>query len=327
MSRLRALLSSSPVLIAALLSFCVASASAQGDVDHGKTLYNTWCAGCHGADPRQSQPHLAANNPKVLQDAMELVSQMNFLKTVLSPVDVADVTSYIGSVANTGVPVLNPTPASVDFSYQTVGEPSAPMTLLLTNLGSVVLNISAVTVSPADFSVTGTCIGKRNPSSTCALSVVLVAGAAGSLAGQVSVTFAESSVPLLVPVLGAGKLPDNTPLPIVVEYYNPELDNYFITADANEQVFVDSGAVGRWLRTGNEFRSGGETQVCRFYGNEAVNAANGRVYGPNSHFYTAAQSECDGLKAAYTATAPSWKFESLDFSTTRLGGSACATGT
>lgn len=323
----RQLIHSAMAMVVALHSILASDASAQGNVDHGKSLYNTWCAGCHGADPRQSQPHLAANNPKVLQDAMDLVSQMNFLRTVLTPADISDVASYIGSVATTGVPVLNPTPASVDFSYQTIGVASAPLTLLLTNLGSVPLNIIALAVKPADFSVTGNCMGRRNPSSTCSLSIVLNPAAAGSIAGQVAVTFAESSVPLMVPVLGAGVLAENTPRPIVVEYYNPDLDNYFITADAGEQAFVDSGAVGRWLRTGNAFRSGGPTRVCRFYGNETTNPATGGMYGPNSHFYTAGPGECDGLKAAYTTAAPSWKFESLDFSTTQLGGSACLAGT
>jgi cytochrome c553 len=313
---------------AALLCTGAFSAFAQdADVDHGKLVYNTWCAGCHGADPRQSQPHLAANKPEVLRDAMDLVSQMNFLKTVLSGTDIDDVAAYIGSVAATGVPVLNPTPQSVDFSYQTVGVPSAPQTLLLTNLGSVPLNITAITATPADFTVSGNCIGHRNPSSTCALSIVLNPGAAGSIAGQVAIAFLESPAPITVPLLGAGVLSDSTPLPIVVEYYDPDLDNYFITADAGEQAFVDSGAVGRWLRTGNAFRSGGTTLVCRFYGNEATNPATGKIYGPNSHFYTAGQSECDGLKAAYNAGAPSWKFESLDFGTEQLAGAACAAGT
>jgi hypothetical protein len=175
--------------------------------------------------------------------------------------------------------------------------------------------------------VSGGCIGQRNPSSTCALSIVLDPSAAGALAGQLEVKFSESPTPMTVPLLGAGVLPAGTPLPIVVEYYNPDLDNYFITADAGEQAFVDSGAVGRWQRTGNAFRSGGATQVCRFYGNEATNPATGKIYGPNSHFYTASQPECDGLKSAYTAGAPSWKFEALDFNTSQLAGPACAPGT
>lgn len=313
---------------AALLCALACSLSAQGtDIDHGKLVYNTWCAGCHGADPRQSQPHLAANKPEVLKDAMELVSQMNFLKTVLTSSDIGDVTAYIGSVVTTGVAILNPTPGSVDFSYQIVGVPSTTQTLLLTNLGSVALNITAITATPADFSVSGNCVGHRNPSSTCALSIVLNPGAAGSIVGQVAVTFSESPTPMTVPLLGAGVLSESTALPIVVEYYNPDLDNYFITADTGEQAFVDSGAVGRWLRTGNAFRSDGATLVCRFYGNEATNPATGRIYGPNSHFYTADQSECDELRSAYVASAPSWKFESLDFSTARLAGAACAPGT
>jgi cytochrome c553 len=313
---------------AAVLGAMAGGASAQvGDVNRGKLVYNTWCAGCHGADPRQAQPHLAANDPKVLQDAIGQVTEMGFLKSTLTSTDIEDVTAYIGSVAATGVPVLNPTPPSVDFSYQTVGVASAPQTLLLTNLGSVVLNLTAISVTPADFTLSGNCLGRRNPSSTCALSIVLNPGTAGSVAGQVNVTFAESPTPLSVPVLGAGVLPDSTPLPIIVEYYNPGLDNYFITADAGEQAFVDSGAVGQWLRTGNAYRSGGATQVCRFYGNETTNPATGSIYGPNSHFYTASQSECDGLRSAYTTSAPSWRFESLDFRTTQPAGTACGAGT
>src|SRR5438067_1686171 len=128
--------------IAACTLLCIAStARAQtGDSAHGNLLYNTWCAGCHGADPRQSQPHLA---------------------------------------------------------------------------------------------------------------------------GKAVVTAAESTSPMTVPLLGSGVLPVSTPLPIVVEFYDPDLDHYFITADAGEQAFVDTGAVGRWLRTGDAWRSGGDTQVCR----------------------------------------------------------------
>ena len=59
----------------------------------------------------------------------------------------------------------------------------------------------------------------------------------------------------------------------VVEYFDPDLDNYFITADPTEQAFVDTGAVGRWQRTGNAFLAGGPNQVCRFYGNSAINPA------------------------------------------------------
>ncbi|MEO8136369.1 MAG: hypothetical protein ABI831_20630 [Betaproteobacteria bacterium] len=112
----------------------------------------------------------------------------------------------------------------------------------------------------------------------------------------------------------------------VVEFFNPDLNNYFITADPTEQAFVDTGAVGRWQRTGNAFATGGPNQVCRFYGNANINPATGAFFGPNSHFYTADPAECAGLKAQYTPSAKSWNFESNDFLTTPATGGACPAG-
>jgi hypothetical protein len=86
---------------------------------------------------------------------------------------------------------------------------------------------------------------------------------------------------------------------------------------------VDTGAVGRWQRTGNAFAAGGPNQVCRFGGNSNINPATGTFYGPNSHFYTADANECAGLIALYTPTAKSWKFESNDFLTTPAVNGAC----
>jgi len=109
----------------------------------------------------------------------------------------------------------------------------------------------------------------------------------------------------------------------VIEFFNPDLNNYFITADPVEQAFVDTGAVGRWQRTGNSFATGGPGQVCRFGGNGNINPATGTFYGPNSHFYTADANECAGLKAIYSPTAKSWKFESNDFLTTPAVNGTC----
>lgn len=113
----------------------------------------------------------------------------------------------------------------------------------------------------------------------------------------------------------------------VVEYFNPDLGHYFMTADAAEQAYVDTGAVGRWLRTGQTFKAGGSKAVCRFYGNTLPNPATGAAFGPNSHFYTADTSECDFLVGFYNPAEPSWKFESYDFNTTEIVGGACPTGT
>ena len=111
--------------------------------------------------------------------------------------------------------------------------------------------------------------------------------------------------------------------PVVIEFYNTILDNYFITADANEASAIDSGGAGPgWSRTNNTFKSGGSTQVCRFYGSQSP--------GPNSHFYTADAGECDSLRLLQQTTPASqkrWNFESFDFATTTSVGGGCAAGT
>ncbi|MBK8742833.1 MAG: hypothetical protein IPM02_26625 [Betaproteobacteria bacterium] len=112
----------------------------------------------------------------------------------------------------------------------------------------------------------------------------------------------------------------------VAEFYNTNLNNYFITADANEAVAIDSGSAGPgWGRTGRTFKSGGNLAVCRFYGSQ--------VPGPNSHFYTVSPAECQGLKDAQfpagdprRATVKSWNFESLDFLSTEPSLGACPVG-
>lgn len=109
----------------------------------------------------------------------------------------------------------------------------------------------------------------------------------------------------------------------VVEFYNTNLDHYFITADASEAAGIDGGSAGPgWIRTGNSFKSGGSTPVCRFYGSQFP--------GPNSHFYTLAGAECDGLKqlqAITPATQKRWNLESLDFVSTPPTNGTCPTGT
>lgn len=109
----------------------------------------------------------------------------------------------------------------------------------------------------------------------------------------------------------------------VVEFYNTNLDNYFITADSREASAIDNGSAGPgWIRTGNSFKSGGTTSVCRFYGSQSP--------GPNSHFYTLAGPECDGLKqlqVSTPATEKRWNFESLDFMSTPPTNGTCPSGT
>ena len=110
----------------------------------------------------------------------------------------------------------------------------------------------------------------------------------------------------------------------VIEFYNTNLDNYFITSNGAEAAAIDGGSAGPgWGRTGNlfNFNAGGDTPVCRFYG--------GIAPGPNSHFYTVSTAECNALKALQATTPasqPRWNFEGLDFVSAVPANGACPAG-
>jgi hypothetical protein len=110
----------------------------------------------------------------------------------------------------------------------------------------------------------------------------------------------------------------------VVEFYNSNLDTYFITAGPTEQAAIDGGSAGPgWSRTGYTFPAGGSTPVCRFYGSVWP--------GPNSHFYTVDPTECAFLKSLQIITPitqPRWNFENLDFLSTPVqANGTCLAGT
>ena len=76
----------------------------------------------------------------------------------------------------------------------------------------------------------------------------------------------------LILILGAGALPTlaHAPDAVVVEYYHPTLDHYFVSASKVEQALLEQGAFDTWQRTGAAFRAymtgeSGTQPVCRFY--------------------------------------------------------------
>ena len=93
---------------------------------------------------------------------------------------------------------------------------------------------------------------------------------------------------------------------LIVEYYNPTLDHYFVTADPAEMAMLDAGiVVPGWRRTGLAFKgrppgSPLGLAACRFFGTPGI--------GPNSHFYTVDAAECAKVKAD-----PFWTYENIAF--------------
>lgn len=89
----------------------------------------------------------------------------------------------------------------------------------------------------------------------------------------------------------------------MVEFYNPWLGHYFITAIGAEIEALDAGLIPGWARTGEKFEvwdNAGDFRIAlyRFFSN---------AFAPkSSHFYTASEIEFALLLAG-----PVWLFEGL----------------
>jgi lysyl endopeptidase len=86
---------------------------------------------------------------------------------------------------------------------------------------------------------------------------------------------------------------------LVVEFYNPTLNHYFMTASPFEIGILDGGNPPGWQRTGFTFLAydgpgAGHSPVCRYY--QQVN---------NSHFYSADPAQCALVPILF----PDWTFE------------------
>lgn len=105
----------------------------------------------------------------------------------------------------------------------------------------------------------------------------------------------------------------------VIEFYNAELDHYFITGSSKEAAIIDRGAAGHgWVRTGNTFEANGNHPVARFYGNAKL--------GPNSHYYTADSNETLNLRTIQSVTPNTekrWNYEGATFAVNLPVNGAC----
>lgn len=115
----------------------------------------------------------------------------------------------------------------------------------------------------------------------------------------------DVAAPLLMRYLAPNQ-PNPSKKTLVVEYFDPGLDDYFITAYQPEIDGLDNGAHPGWVRTGLTFLAysdptvapAGVSPVCRFY----VLPQFG-----DSHFYSADPAECAATAIKF---ASSWILES-----------------
>lgn len=111
----------------------------------------------------------------------------------------------------------------------------------------------------------------------------------------------------------------------VYEFFAPSLTHYFRTANADEAAWLSANPSLGWNPTGKNFKAYARHDhpsttkpVCRFYGSVTP--------GPNSHFFTADESECAWLKqiqAQTPAGQPRWNYEEIAFAIDTASGGAC----
>jgi Repeat of unknown function (DUF5648) len=100
---------------------------------------------------------------------------------------------------------------------------------------------------------------------------------------------------------------DGDGLSPVIEYYNSNLDHYFITQSPVEIAALDAGVFSGWVRTGQSFLAylpnqgfGASFPVLRYYGLPSA--------GLDTHFYTFDSGEIETLDPLFQ----SWKLETPD---------------
>jgi serine protease len=83
------------------------------------------------------------------------------------------------------------------------------------------------------------------------------------------------------------------PLVTVTEFYHPQFNHYFITADPGETALLATGKLPPWVPTGLKFKAWNDpntniTNVCRFFS---------ASFAPlSSHFYSNAPLACPALQ-------------------------------
>lgn len=94
------------VAITALAAGLVSLPAAAQSASNGQMLYDSLCRVCHGFPPAGG-PERANGDPAFIQAAINTrVPAMNFLRTVLSSSDIADIAAYLRSLSTGGQPAV-----------------------------------------------------------------------------------------------------------------------------------------------------------------------------------------------------------------------------
>ena len=116
----------------------------------------------------------------------------------------ASSTAQTVSLSGTGVGIAaQVAPSSLTFASQPVGMPSAPQSLVLSNVGTTPFNFTGVLLT-GDFSQTSNCPATLAAGASCTFQVVFTPTAAGTRKGTVAITTTAPNTLSTVSLMGTG---------------------------------------------------------------------------------------------------------------------------
>src|SRR5208282_1083821 len=177
--------------------------------------------------------------------------------------------SGTGTIASMSV-----SPASINFSPQTLQVPTAAQSVKITNAGGTAIQISAITVggaNPADFPQTNNCPGTLNPSASCQVNTVFQPTSGGTRAATLSISDDAAGSPQAVTLSGMGLVP-SAALSVASLSFNSQLVG---TTSAAEKVGVTNTGNGGLVISGLTFSGPNATEF-------AATHNCGKMLAPNS---------------------------------------------
>lgn len=161
-----------------------------GNASNGQSLYQTWCAGCHGAAANNLSSILnGANNSSEILFAWQTYTVMQFLQTAFPSKTQAadDIAAYMGTLVG-NMRVLD-VPGTLDLGSGAVGAQGTPTVITLSSIGGLAVTVSAVVSSdPTQFHiVSSTCTGAIAAGASCQVNVAFAPSSLGEQDAAITV--------------------------------------------------------------------------------------------------------------------------------------------
>ncbi len=144
--------------------------------------------------------------------------------------------SFVMKIGPESAPAVTFRPTSLQFALQAVGTTSAAQNVVLQNMGSSPLLISAITTTP-DFSQTNNC-GSSVAAGSCTLSVSFVPTTAGTRTGSITIQDDAAGSPHVIALTGIGSGPAVTLVPSTLTFSGIPLGS---TSAAQSVTLTNSG--------------------------------------------------------------------------------------